>query len=60
MSKKWTSLLALMLILLFAAAADGVMDNLGPLGFLTVGSAALGAAWRLTAPETSDTVEADL
>lgn len=52
--------MALMSILLFAAAADGVMDNLGPLGFLAVGSAALGAAWRLAAPETSDTVEADL
>lgn len=39
----WTSLAALVLVLLFTGAADGLMDELGPAGFL-----AAGAAWALT------------
>ena len=46
--RRWTSLAALMLILLFAGAADGLMDALGPAGFLAAGAALLGAAWALT------------
>lgn len=42
--RRWTSLAALMLVLLFASAADGLMDVLGPTGFLAVGAAVLGVA----------------
>ena len=45
--KKRTSLAAFLLILLFAGAADGLMDALGPAGFLCVGSAVMGVAWAL-------------
>ena len=45
--KQWTSLAAFTLILLFAGAADGLMDALGPTGFLCVGSVVLGAVWAL-------------
>ena len=46
--RRWTSLAALVLVLLFAGAADGLMDALGPLLFCVVGAAVLGAAWALT------------
>lgn len=46
--RRWTSLAALMLILLFAGAADGLMDALGPLLFCVVGAAVMGATWALT------------
>lgn len=46
--EQWTSLAALMLVLLFAGAADGLMDALGPAGFLLAGMAVLGVAWALT------------
>lgn len=48
LTERWTSLAAFMLILLFAGAADGLMDALGPAGFLPSGAAVLGAAWALT------------
>lgn len=44
---KWTSLAAFMMILLFAAAADGLMDALGPNVFLAVGALVMGLAWIL-------------
>lgn len=43
----WTSLASFMLILLFAGAADGLMDALGPVWFLVVGAAVMGAARAL-------------
>ncbi len=45
--KSWTSLAALLLILLFASAADGVMDALGLGWCLVIGLAIMGAAWGL-------------
>lgn len=44
---KWTSLAAFMLILLFAGAADGLMDLLGPALFMVAGSPVIGLAWAL-------------
>ncbi len=45
--RRWTSLAALMLVLLFAGSADGLMDALGPTGFPLAGAVILGAAWTL-------------
>ena len=45
--KQWTSLIALWMMLLFAGAADGLMERLGPAGFLAVGLPLMAAAWRL-------------
>lgn len=42
-----TSLAAFMLILLFAGAADGLMDALGPNLFLLVGALVMGLAFYL-------------
>lgn len=44
---RWTSPVAFMLILLFAGAADGLMDVIGPVRFLAVGVLVMGAAWAL-------------
>ena len=44
---KRTSLASFLLILLFAAAADGLMDVFGPRRFLVVGAVVMGAAWAL-------------
>lgn len=44
---QWASLVALMSILLFAAAADGLMDTLGPGGFLVAGVMVMVLAWVL-------------
>lgn len=44
---RWTSLAAFLLIFLFAGAADGLMDVLGPAGFLAVGTLVMGPAWIL-------------
>lgn len=44
---RWTSLAGFLLVLLFAGAADGLMDKLGPGRFLAAGLAVLGAAWAL-------------
>lgn len=45
--RQWTSLAAFLLILLFAGAADGLMDLLGPTGYLVAGSAVMAVAWVL-------------
>lgn len=45
--KSWTSLTAFLLVLLLALFADGLMDKLGPPGFLAVGGAVLALAWGL-------------
>ena len=45
--RRWTSLAAFMLILLFAAAADWLMDALGPGLFLAVSTVVMGTAWAL-------------
>lgn len=45
MNSRWTSLAAFFTILLFAGAADGLMDLLGPARFLLAGTAVMGAAW---------------
>lgn len=42
-----TSLAAFLLVFLFASAADGLMDVLGPNVFLAVGALVLGLAWYL-------------
>ena len=42
--RRWTSLAAFLLVLLLAGAADGLMEALGPDGFLAVGLAALALA----------------
>lgn len=44
---RWESLVAFLLILLFSAAADGLMDVLGPNVFLAVGALVMGLAWIL-------------
>lgn len=44
---RWTILAAFMLILLFAGAADGLMDVLGPALFMADGSLVMGLAWVL-------------
>lgn len=38
---KWTSLMAFVTILLFAGAADGLMDTLGLFWFFAIGSEVL-------------------
>lgn len=43
--RRWTSLAAFLLVFLFASAADGFMDVLGPTGFLVVGTLVMGLAW---------------
>lgn len=48
---KWASLAAFMMILLFAAAADGLMDALGANVFLAVGALVMGLAWILVRRE---------
>lgn len=35
---RWTSLASFMLVMLFAGAADGLMDALGPAGFFVAGA----------------------
>jgi len=42
--KNWTSLAAFLLVLLLAAAADGLMEALEPGQTLAIGLAVLGAA----------------
>ena len=44
---RWTSQAGFLLVLLFAGAADGLMDKLGPGRFLAAGLAVMGAAWAL-------------
>lgn len=46
-NKQWTTLIAFMLILFFAAAADSLMDKLGPAKFMAVGLVVLAAAWGM-------------
>lgn len=43
----WTSLAAFLLVFLFAGAADGLMDALGPNVFLAVGALVMGLAGML-------------
>lgn len=45
---RWTSLAAFLLVLLFAGAADGLMEALGPGGFLLVCLPVMLLAWKLT------------
>lgn len=45
--RRWTSLVSFLLVLLLAGAADGLMEALGPEGFLGVGLAVLALAWAL-------------
>lgn len=47
-TNKWTSLAAFLLVLLFAGAADGIMEALGPGGFLLVCLPVMISAWKLT------------
>lgn len=51
MNKQWISLAAFLALLLFAGAADGLMDALGPTGFAIAGAVVMGGAWRLAGPE---------
>lgn len=46
--RRWTSLVSFLLVLLLVGAADGLMETLGPEGFLDVGLAVLALAWELT------------
>lgn len=46
--RRWTSLASFLLVFLLAGAADGLMEALGPEGFLVVGTAVLALAWALT------------
>lgn len=43
----WASLAAFLLVFLFASAADGLMDVLGPNVFLAVGALVMGLALYL-------------
>lgn len=45
--RRWTSLASFLLVLLLAGAADGLMEALGPEGFLAAGAAVLTLAWAL-------------
>jgi len=45
--RQWTSLASFLLVLLLAGAADGLMESLGPEGFLAAGLATLALAWAL-------------
>lgn len=45
--EKWKSLISFVLILLFASAADSIMDTLGPFLFFGIGIAVMGTAWFL-------------
>lgn len=45
--RRWTSLASFLLVLLLAGAADGLMEALGPEGFLVVGLGVLALAWAL-------------
>lgn len=47
-NKRWTSLAAFLLVILFAGASDGLMEMLGPDGFLAVGMPVMTLAWRLS------------
>lgn len=47
-NERRAALTAFALVLLFAAASDGLMEMLGPGGFLVVGTAVLALAWRLS------------
>ena len=44
---RWTSLASFLLVLLFAAAADGLMEALDLVGFLAAGTVVMGLAWGL-------------
>jgi len=44
MNKSWTSLAAFLLIMLFASAADGLMEALGLGWFMAVGLVVMGVA----------------
>lgn len=46
--RRWTSLASFLLVFLLAGAADGLMEALGPEGFLAVGTAVLALAWALS------------
>lgn len=46
--RQWTSLASFLLVFLLAGAADGLMEALGPDGFLAVALAVLALAWALT------------
>lgn len=45
--RQWTSLASFLLVLLLAGAADGLMETLGPKGFLASGLAVLALAGGL-------------
>lgn len=45
---KRTSLASFLLVLLFAAAADGLMEALDLVGFLAAGIVVMGTAWALS------------
>ena len=47
--KRWTSLAAFLLLLLFSGAADGLMEALGLAGFLATGVPVMALAWALVA-----------
>lgn len=47
-NERRTSLAAFFMVLLFAAASDGLMETLGPGGFLAAGTAVLALARRLS------------
>ena len=51
MDNRWTSLAAFLALLLYAGAADGLMERLGPAGFAAVGAAVMAAGWRLVRRE---------
>lgn len=40
--------------LLSRGAADGLMERLGPVGFLAVGLPLMAAAWRLAGPDAPE------
>lgn len=46
--RRWTSLVSFLLVFLLAGAADGLMEALGPEGFLAVGVGVLALAWALS------------
>ena len=49
-NERWTNLGAFSLVLLFAAASDGLMEMLGPGGFLVAGGGGGGGFFHLFVP----------
>ena len=55
-NERWTNLGAFSLVLLFAAASDGLMEMLGPGGFLVAGAVVLAVVPVVSYSARTDTI----